>query len=435
MKSLKIILLALLFTTTYLHAQWEVQLDVQNFTHLDRIFFLDDNLGWSIGSATMGFDSPYFYTIDGGENWYLHDWQIQGTDIVFVNPDTGFMAAYSGIIRKTINGGQNLIDIQTPATHDVMRLFFVDENNGWAVLGSYSEGNILHSENNGNCWEIQSFIESNTANVGPIYFISEIIGWGVGDYFENGNYYSVIKNTLDSGETWDEKYISINQLFWFQDIYFVDYILGWVVGSKSLINSYLILHTNDGGEIWEEQIIEENPAPEIVHCVYFVNDTTGWIGVTDPYSIGAIYFTNNGGENWYLQQEFEYAILDIHMLNQDTGWAVGGDYIYYTTNGDSGYITDIHENEPVNDFFKIIPNPTYGNFRIEIDHWVPIANYQLLITNITGTHIIHLNNLSIEQLNNETINISKYPSGIYYITINYYKKDQTRSQTKKLVKL
>ena len=95
MRRLKLLLLFLLFTTSYTQAQWEIQLDNDNFTHLDRIFFLDENYGWAIGGATIGSTSPYFYTTNGGEQWYLcDDWMNrEGTDICFVNQDTGFIAS------------------------------------------------------------------------------------------------------------------------------------------------------------------------------------------------------------------------------------------------------------------------------------------------------------------------------------------------------
>ncbi|MCX6235422.1 MAG: hypothetical protein NT175_12030, partial [Bacteroidetes bacterium] len=73
MTKLKFFLLFLLFIPHYSKAQWEIQLDLQNFTYLDRIFFLNENLGWAIGCATIEGMTPYFYTTDGGENWYLDD--------------------------------------------------------------------------------------------------------------------------------------------------------------------------------------------------------------------------------------------------------------------------------------------------------------------------------------------------------------------------
>jgi len=172
----------LLFTTSYLQAQWEIQLDNENFTHLDRIFFLDQNNGWAIGGGTLdGGAGPYFYTTNGGEQWYLDDdWMnIVGSDIVFVNIDTGFIAVPNGIIRKTTDGGQNWTDIQTPATQNVIHLFFVDENNGWATL-AYPSNKILHTTDNGNNWELQEYVTFQNSGIESMFFINNSTGWGGG---------------------------------------------------------------------------------------------------------------------------------------------------------------------------------------------------------------------------------------------------------------
>ena len=180
MKKLKLLLFFLLFTTTCIQAQWEVQLDVQNFCHLDRIHFIDENYGWAIGAG------PYFYTTDGGENWYLYeDWylyEVGGTDIVFVNPDTGFIAGHDkGIIQKTVNGGETWTDIQTPATQGAVRLCFVDENNGWATLDNQNDDfQLLHTTDGGDSWETQQVFSTNTSSIYCLYFINDSIGYGGG---------------------------------------------------------------------------------------------------------------------------------------------------------------------------------------------------------------------------------------------------------------
>ena len=437
MKKLKLLLFFLLLPTGYVHAQWEVQLDNQNLTHLDRIFFLNENYGWAIGGATIGDLGPYFYTTDGGLNWYLYDWQLQGTDIVFVNPDTGFIAAPNGIIRKTVNGGQTWSDIQTPATQDVMHLFFVDENNGWATLGQYSEGNILHTEDGGNTWELQQVIVESNGRIFSIFFLNDSTGWGGGTY-NDGNHHTVIKYTEDSGETWNTIYSEIYQYFSIFDIFFLNSQIGWVVGWISY--TPYILKTIDGGENWQQQTIANETIP--AHCVYFINDTIGWIGIGDAMSqddYGAIYFTVDSGENWQLQQEFNFAILDIQMLNQDTGWAVGGDFIYYTTNGDTVITTNIKEKQATDFNIIINPNPTYGVFTINLPN--EISNEKIIISDITGKEIINTQSLK----HNSIIDISEQLQGIYFLTIEFELNrpplhygpagNQIYSLTKKIIKL
>ena len=67
MKKLTSLLIFILLATCYSQAQWEMQLDLQNYTYLDRIFFLNENFGWSIGSAIMG-DRNNITVIIPGEN-------------------------------------------------------------------------------------------------------------------------------------------------------------------------------------------------------------------------------------------------------------------------------------------------------------------------------------------------------------------------------
>ena len=59
-----------------------------------------------------------------------------------------------------------------------MHLFFVDENNGWATL--YNSGNILHTIDGGDTWEIQEFYHFLSSNIRTVYFTDNNIGWGGG---------------------------------------------------------------------------------------------------------------------------------------------------------------------------------------------------------------------------------------------------------------
>jgi photosystem II stability/assembly factor-like uncharacterized protein len=425
MKPLKFLLIFMLFITAFAHAQWEVQLDLQNFSYLDRIFFLDENYGWAIGGATIGSGSPYFYTTDGGQNWYLSDdwWDIQGTDISFVNRDTGFIASGNGIIYKTINGGQNWTGIQTPTTQGVMRLFFVDENNCWAIL--YNSGNLLHSIDGGNIWSI---IQTNLSVISDLFYYDNTI-WCSGWTYEKSVNSSIIFSN-DSGENWGTSYNSTQNFIFC--LIFVNNNIGWAVGKKDLsIDTPFVIKTINSGEAWEEQIIEGTSETEKVNCVHFVNDTLGWIVVGDTESnnnYGAIYFTNDGGETW--QQQFNYwqPICDIQMLNQDTGWAVGGDFVFYTTNGT--YIPVGVEEKQNSDFnFTISPNPTSGIFTVHLPN--EISNEEIIIFDIMGKELICAQNLP----SNSIIDISDRPNGIYFLTLKYNTNNQFHSLTKKIIKL
>jgi photosystem II stability/assembly factor-like uncharacterized protein len=420
MKILKLILLFNLFATGYLQAQWEVQLDIQNFTHLDRIFFLDENYGWAIGGTAIGAQSPYFYTTDSGENWYLSEdwWDIKGTDIVFVNYDTGFIA--SDQIYKTIDGGETWIEIQTPATQGIIHLFFVDENNGWATLGQFSEGNILHTEDSGETWELQNVIDTIFGGIEAIYFLNDSTGFAAGGAVIDEDY-NIIAKTENKGEDWIVLKNFIYAPFWFQDIYFTDNFHGWIVGQKNITNSFLLMHSNDGGETWEEDTIPGlknwfggTAEATIIFSIQFLNDTLGWLTCADEDNSGYILLTTDGGENWEQQFVFYNPIFDICMVDNNNGWAVGEDIIYHTNNGDTIIITEINENKYEDNFFSIIPNPSSGyviiSYNLETE-----ADCSIEIKDITGKSIQTLKtNGKQDQI---TVVTESWKAGVYIATL------------------
>ncbi|MCF8302288.1 MAG: T9SS type A sorting domain-containing protein [Bacteroidales bacterium] len=429
MQKIKLFLFLMLFNNTVMaQPPWEIQLDAQNFAHLDRIFFLDKDHGWAIGGFTIGTGGPYYFTSDGGQNWYLGDWwNIQGVDIAFVNQDTGFIAASNGIILKTVDGGNNWVDIQTPAQYNLSRLFFRDEYKGWATIDNQSDTfQLVHTIDGGNSWEPQQVFDINTSGIYSIYFINDSIGFGGGAYIdmENDDHYTAIVKTENGGEDWNISYLSQNTFYAINDIYFYNPFVGWAVGQKSSY-TYLILKTTDGGETWEEQIIEDYP-PEKVNCAYFINDSTGWLGGTESYSdYGIIYATNDGGETWYAQENFMDPIYDIQMLNRDTGWAVGGDFIYYTTDG--SFIVGDDEIQPIG--IGIYPNPAHGKFNLSIP-----AEYQgekITIVDIQGRIVKELS----FPVGNTIIDISSQPEGIYFLNLEYRFNKHIHSLTEKIIKL
>ncbi len=437
MKRLKLLLLFLLFTTTYTQAQWEVQLDNNNFTHLDRIFFLDENYGWTIGGATIGDVSPYFYTTNGGEQWYLcDDWMNRmGTDICFVNQDTGFIAASEGIIRKTTNGGQTWTNIQTLATQHVQRLFFVDDNNGWATLDNQTDDfQLLHTTNGGNNWETQQVFTLNTSGLHSLYFLNDSIGYGGGGYFdvENDDSYSNIVKTTNKGDTWENIYLSQNSFYSIDDIFFINNLIGFAVGCKNSINTHLILYTEDGGEDWDEHYLPDlenwygqTRTASIIYSIEFANDTLGWLTCADEYGSGYVLLTTNGGETWqqqYVNRNLNVPIYDICAVDENNVWAVGGDYIYHNNNADTIIIPAKVENIK-RDSIRISPNPTTGIFTINLPNEISTA--QINISDITGKEIISTNQYS-------KIDITKQPQGIYFITL---KLNNQIIQTQKIIKL
>lgn len=198
---IKILLLLLFSTIGITHAQWDVQLYMNNFSFVDKIQFINETHGWAIGNGV------YLYTTNGGENWTVDpDWiNTNYNDIFFVNQDTGFIAAPNGIIRKTTNGGQSWRDIQTPTTQPVARLMFADENHGWATLGLNATGLFLKTIDGGETWNIK---ESGVELFHNPYFLDINNGWFIG--WENN--VGTIFKTTNGGECWDTLFTCQNEL-------------------------------------------------------------------------------------------------------------------------------------------------------------------------------------------------------------------------------
>ncbi len=248
----------------------------------------------------------------------------------------------------------------------------------------------------------------------------------MGGAHNDGNHYTDIKYTNDSGENWNTQYSELYQHFYIIDMFFINDTTGWAVGEMS--NEPYALKTNNGGIDWDIQLVEGINETTVINCVFFLNDTIGWIGVGNIQTsnhYGAIYFTNDGGINWQLQQEFYKAILDIQMLNKDTGWAVGGDYIYYSNNADTIIIVDIEENIQKKDIVKISPNPFTDNIKIQISNKYQLT--EIIITDITGKIYVQKNTITNNQLN-----LNFLPQGIYFITL---KLNNLIIQTQKIIKL
>jgi len=187
------------------------------------------------------------------------------------------------------------------------------------------------------------------------------------------------------------------------------------------------LHTENGGITWTEKTLDGESAPTRINCIFYIDDSVGWIGVgepetTNPY--GAIYLTKDGGQSWLFQQSFDKAVLDIHMINKDTGWAVGVDYIYNTTNGDTIIQTKIEEDIELQDFIGIFPNPTTGNISLRAR-----SHIQVTEVNIYGKIC-----KSELKLKNDEIDLSFLINGLYVLVIDYRTGDLHKQVTKKIIK-
>lgn len=244
-------------------------------------------------------------------------------------------------------------------------IYFIDENNGWAVGCSWNYPTpVLSTKDGGDTWLETGLIEmcnsvyfadvdtgfiggsiNNTTaqstiwrtqngslgvsaswneqlldypeEVSAISFINAQIGWAIihDSYFHDN--YKII-GTTDGGESWEHLAGGINSAL--LDICFANANQGWAVGRDQILSiDPIICRTIDGGLNWETKEIEMEDDISL-HGVDFPDSINGW-AVGDQ---GIILHTSNGGETWEFQVSGSYNRLrDVHFSDSYKGWAVG----------------------------------------------------------------------------------------------------------------
>lgn len=238
-------------------------------------------------------------------------------------------------------------------------VYFVDENNGWAVgdLEWYEQSvssiacckpKLLNTTDGGISWaEVETGINSGILN--SIVWTDAMTGYIVGQeaFFENAR--ALILRTTDGGKSW--KRVGGNQQKGRLNFVVTTQNNGfWSVG-EDYSNSFdsrqsLILRSTDGLN-WKNQEHPSQIGAELT-AIAFPSEKVGYaIGFVghdspDPYIIKTL----DGGDNWVeLPNPFTTGrLLDMVFVNDATGYIVGhhGDtgLIAITNDGSENWIID-----------------------------------------------------------------------------------------------
>jgi photosystem II stability/assembly factor-like uncharacterized protein len=111
-------------------------------------------------------------------------------------------------------------------------------------------------------------------------------------------------------------------------VQFITDELGWVAGEG------LIAKTTDGGENWTFQMEDEFNVLDL----FMVNEQTGYATASSApnydSSVQGVYRTVNGGDDWELVYQTNETPYTIFFVNESTGWVAGdNDLIIKTTDG------------------------------------------------------------------------------------------------------
>ena len=144
-------------------------------------------------------------------------------------------------------------------------MHFTDAQHGWAVG---DQGTIIDTTNGGSAWAAQS---SGTGDdLTGVTFTDAHDGWATGQSYTGDDYSSgFILHTTNGGQDWTRQYDSPSDStamasgVAFEAIAFADAHDGWAVGETQgpdqSYNSFVIMHTSDGGATWTQQL-DYNPS-------------------------------------------------------------------------------------------------------------------------------------------------------------------------------
>lgn len=128
----------------------------------------------------------------------------------------------------------------------------------------------------------------------------------------------------------------------FRDVWFTDPRNGWAVGGGYDIDGGLVGRTRDGGATWTYASGFVGRWPGVMRfeftAVQFFDSLSGCL----LGSGGQIFRTDDGGANWRLARAGGgEGLTDMHFIDRDNGWAVGGAGVLRTSDGGEqwGWVT------------------------------------------------------------------------------------------------
>lgn len=274
--------------------------------------FVDSLTGWAAGEA-----GTIIRTTDGGESWEIQNSTVQTfiMDIFFIDENNGWALTlkdefpFTSVILKTTNGGEEWTKENFPDSSKLIRtIFFFDSLNGLAG-GSY----IARTSDGGNSW-VEADIDSNMVSGFPVYrfnFYDHQFGYACGGRIDVAG---VTWRTTNSGLNWSAQGISADEVF---DIFILDSLNAITLsGDPEGLYPIADLKTTNAGINW---IYKELPFFGLSFRIDFRTYNEGWSASGFKFLL-----TTNRGETW---EEFETpdsaVVYDIQFLDARTGYAAG----------------------------------------------------------------------------------------------------------------
>lgn len=279
---------------------------------LFNIFFLNENIGW-----TVGFNGNIFKTTNGGSNWVKlnNSFNFHLLKVYFYDEDNGYMISDQYFLKTTDGGGS--WTLTQPTSHILRAMFFFNKDTGWIAGG---EGVILKTTNAGLTWVYQQMNGTDYGTLTSLLFTDDDKGFSTGSgLIVDGG---VVLKTSDSGSQWSLAHNGYNRFIY--SISFSSSDSGWAVGDEGIMFS-----TGDGGLNWE---LQGSGTLSDLHDISLKPDKTGWAvgddglilkfvydSVSNPVpvellSFNAVFINNRVNLNWTTATEINNKGFEIQRL-------------------------------------------------------------------------------------------------------------------------
>jgi photosystem II stability/assembly factor-like uncharacterized protein len=242
----------------------------------------------------------------------------------FADSLRGWVAGDSGAIFYTSDGGLNWTQQQTNTTNKIMRLFFLDDEIGWALTWADAANGdnlffgteILKTTDGGLNWNLQTYKEEDSFLRG-IYFLDTLKGF-------MGGVPGKFLITTDGGLNWEPANIDSGTFSYFPviDFNFYNGLYGFACGGRFDIAG-VIWRTSNGGDSWTPIDGEYSPPDEVWDIHFFDSLNVMAIG-GDPDVFGAgIMQSTDAGISWdYFEIGIFGRALAVSFRTENEGWAV-----------------------------------------------------------------------------------------------------------------
>lgn len=282
-------------------------------TSINGVSFVSPTFAFSGGN--YGFNGVLRKSLDGGQNWsqFATTSSEPVNDVYFFSSTTGIVLTASGYVYRTTDGGANFTAVlpNQGSAGSLKKIAFANATTGFIAGGNFAS--IYKTTDAGVSWTTQ-VPASFSIEWRSVHAPTTSNAWVVG---QNG----IINATSDGGANWTEQFSGVNSML--QDVYFQNATTGFIVG-----NSGVILRTTDGGANWSS--LSSGTTVQL-NAIDFVSATEGWI----VGNSGTVLHTTNGGTTWTsVASGTTENLLDVDFLNANLGLATGanGKIIRYQGN-------------------------------------------------------------------------------------------------------